>query len=106
MDEEIVEPFLKEDGNLEAQRRQKEKKISKRSIEKDVNLTMKKGFIRKVYGLLMVQFLITFSICVFAHYNKTFQYLLSFKTFAILDVITNKLFFIINICITCKLAYC
>ena len=87
MDEEIVEPFLKEDGNLEAQRRQKKKKITKRSIEEDVNLKMKKGFIRKVYGLLMVQFLITFSICVFAHYNKTFQYLLSFKTFAILDVI-------------------
>ena len=30
MDEEIVEPFLKEDGNLEAQRRQKKKKDLKK----------------------------------------------------------------------------
>ena len=29
MDEEIVEPFLKEDGNLEAQRRQKKKRSQK-----------------------------------------------------------------------------
>ena len=46
---------------------------------------MKKGFIIKIYGLLIFQVLITFAVCIFACYNKHFQYLLTFKTLLVLD---------------------
>ena len=77
-----TEPFLKKQNysNIERQNRIK-------SITNEISSIMIKGFIKKVYGILISQILLTFAICIFASYNKFFQYLLSFKTLLVLDVI-------------------
>lgn len=99
MDEEATEPFLHPDPNQEAyliSNPERNKKMNKkkdiiinikRGINEEVKSIMMKGFIKKVYGLLMLLFSLTFGICIFAHYNKTFQYLLSFRTFIFLDLL-------------------
>ena len=65
--------------------KQRNKEIIKKALREEIENIMKKGFIRKIYGLLIFQILITFVICIFACYNKYFQYLLSFKTPLVLD---------------------
>ena len=84
MEEDTTEPFLKKKNDDKAER---QKKILKETITEEINNIMIKGFIKKVYGLLIFQILLTLGICIFAHYNKFFQYLLSFKTLLFLDVI-------------------
>ncbi len=87
MYEDSTEPFLKEKEFSRAEVGNIITKKKYQSISSEIQAIMVKGFIRKVYGLLMVQLLIVFGICIFANYNKTFQYLLSFRTLLILDFI-------------------
>ena len=84
MDEDATEPFLKEKELSKAEVGNILTKDQLDSIKSEVEAIMVKGFIRKVYGLLMVQMLIVLGVCIFANYNKTFQYLLSFRSLLIL----------------------
>ena len=77
-----TEPFLKKQNYSYIERQNRIK-----SITNEISSIMIKGFIKKVYGILISQILLTFAICIFASYNKFFQYLLSFKTLLVLDVI-------------------
>jgi FtsH-binding integral membrane protein len=87
MYEDATEPFLKEGTYSRARGVNILKGKKSKSVSSEVETIMMNGFIRKVYGLLMVQMLIIFGVCIFANYNKTFQYLLSFRTLLVLDFI-------------------
>ena len=87
MYEDATEPFLKEGTYSRARGVNIPKGKKSKSISSEVETIMMNGFIRKVYGLLMVQMLIIFGVCIFANFNKTFQYLLSFRTLLVLDFI-------------------
>ena len=95
MDEDTTEPFLKEKELSRTELGNILTKKQYQSISEEIKAIMVRGFIRKVYGLLLVQVLIIFGVCIFANYNKTFQYLLSFRTFLILDYIIIICIFIL-----------
>ena len=65
---DATEPFLRVQ-DYGRPYKQRTRKIRNTSLTEEIENTMKKGFIIKIYGLLIFQVLITFAVCIFACYN-------------------------------------
>jgi len=70
------------------------------SLKNDYELTMRLGFIKKVYGILSAQLLVTFLLCIFSMTNKTFaNFQIHNSGIMIFCMVVNIIIFICLICI-------